>query len=70
MARAILSSAKHGAYLAIGLYVTMVLVITLSTQYQDRTELSPHIAQAFVTHGHGASSPAVDADARSGATGA
>ena len=35
MASAILTSAKHGAYLAIGLYVTMVLVVSLSAQSQQ-----------------------------------
>ena len=34
MAHAIITSAKHGAYLAIGLYVAMVLVISLSPQTQ------------------------------------
>ncbi|MBK5511799.1 hypothetical protein [Pseudomonas sp. TH15] len=36
MASAILTSAKHGAYLAIGLYVTMVLVVSIASQMEHR----------------------------------
>lgn len=32
MASTILTSAKHGAYVAIGLYLAMVLVVSLSAQ--------------------------------------
>ncbi|POA16794.1 hypothetical protein C1886_25310 [Pseudomonas sp. FW300-N1A1] len=34
MASAILTSAKHGAYIAIGVYVAMVLAVSLATQSQ------------------------------------
>ncbi|MCQ6254952.1 hypothetical protein [Pseudomonas sp. Q11] len=34
MASAILSSAKQGAYIAIGLYVALVLGVSLGVQYQ------------------------------------
>ncbi len=33
MASSILSSAKHGAYLAIGVYVAVMLAATLATQF-------------------------------------
>ena len=38
MARAIITSAKHGAYVAIGLYLVMVLVISLSPQSRQSVE--------------------------------
>jgi hypothetical protein len=69
MASAILSSAKHGAYLAIGLYVTMVLVITLGTQYQGFLETSLQASRALMPYGHQASSAAVEHGAAKGAAG-
>lgn len=33
MASAILSSARHGAYLAIGLYAAVMLAATIATQF-------------------------------------
>ncbi|WP_077045463.1 hypothetical protein [Pseudomonas sp. KK4] len=38
MASAIITSAKHGAYVAIGLYLVMVLVVSLSPQSQQAVE--------------------------------
>ena len=38
MASAILTSAKRGAYLAIGLYLGMVLIVSLSPQSQQTLE--------------------------------
>ncbi|AJO78328.1 hypothetical protein [Pseudomonas sp. MRSN 12121] len=35
MARSILTSAKRGAYVAIGLYLAMVLLVSLSAQTQS-----------------------------------
>jgi hypothetical protein len=42
MARAILSSARHGAYIAIGLYVALVLVVSVGAQYQGFVDSSLH----------------------------
>ncbi|NUU39012.1 hypothetical protein [Pseudomonas sp. C2B4] len=44
MARAIITSAKHGAYVAIGLYLVMVLVVSLSPQSQQTAEPPIHVA--------------------------
>lgn len=45
MASTLLTSAKHGAYVAIGLYVAMILVVTLSGQTQYSSE--PPIQVAY-----------------------
>ena len=45
MASTLLTSAKHGAYVAIGLYVAMVLVVTLSSQ--TRHTIEPPIQVAY-----------------------
>jgi len=42
MASAILSSAKHGAYIAIGFYVALVLLVSIGAQYQGAVEASLH----------------------------
>jgi hypothetical protein len=44
MASAILTSAKHGAYVAIGLYLAMVLVVSLSAQSQFTFEAPIQVA--------------------------
>ena len=44
MARAIITSAKHGAYVAIGLYLVMVLVVSLSPQSQQSFEAPIQVA--------------------------
>ncbi len=38
MASTIITSAKHGAYVAIGLYLVMVLVVSLSPQSRQTVE--------------------------------
>ncbi|WP_434650853.1 hypothetical protein [Pseudomonas sp. D1-2] len=50
MASAILICAKRGAYLAIGLYVTLVLIVSLGTQYQNVAEPSLQASAVSVTH--------------------
>lgn len=44
MASAIITSAKHGAYLAIGLYVVLVLVVSLSPQSRQPLEAPIQVA--------------------------
>ena len=47
MASAILTSAKHGAYLAIGLYVALVLVLVVSLSAQSQQPLQAPIQVAY-----------------------
>lgn len=60
MASAILTSAKHGAYLAIGLYVAMVLVISLSAQSQRDVQAPVQVAYPGIQFEHRAQNAAVD----------
>ena len=52
MASAILTSAKHGAYLAIGLYVAMLLVVSLSTQSQQSLQAPIEVAYPAIQFEH------------------
>ncbi|MGE8097268.1 hypothetical protein [Pseudomonas fluorescens] len=52
MASAILSSAKHGAYVAIGLYVAMVLVVSLSAQSQRVMQAPIQVAYPAIQFEH------------------
>ncbi|WP_434573635.1 hypothetical protein J3P89_10635 [Pseudomonas sp. Z1-14] len=61
MARAILSSARHGAYIAIGLYVALVLVVSVGAQYQGFVDSSLHASVATVAAERGAGKGAVGA---------
>jgi hypothetical protein len=45
MASTLLTSAKHGAYVAIGLYVAMILMVTLFGQ--TRHSIEPPIQVAY-----------------------
>ena len=60
MASAILTSAKHGAYLAIGLYVAMVLVVSLSTQLQQSLQGPIEVAYPAIQFEHRAQNVRVD----------
>ncbi|MBK5554172.1 MULTISPECIES: hypothetical protein [unclassified Pseudomonas] len=60
MASAILTSAKHGAYLAIGLYVTMVLIVSLSAQSQHDLQAPIQVAYPGIQFEHRAQSVVVD----------
>lgn len=44
MASAILTSAKRGAYLAIGLYLTVVLVVSIASQMEHRFDAPIQVA--------------------------
>jgi hypothetical protein len=61
MARAILSSARHGAYIAIGLYVALVLVVSLGAQYQGFVDSSLQASVSTVAVERGAGKGAVGA---------
>jgi len=60
MASAILTSAKHGAYLAIGLYVTMVFIVSLSAQSQHDLQAPIQVAYPGIQFEHRAQSVVVD----------
>ena len=48
MASAIISSAKFGAYLAIGLYLALVLVVSISSQLEHTFEAPIQVAHPGV----------------------
>jgi hypothetical protein len=52
MASAILTSAKHGAYVAIGLYLAMVLVVSLSIQSRDTADAPIEVAHPGIQFEH------------------
>ncbi|WP_223520779.1 hypothetical protein [Pseudomonas sp. GL-B-19] len=52
MASSILTSAKHGAYLAIGLYVILVLVVSLSAQTHRTVEAPIEVAYPGIQFEH------------------
>ena len=60
MASSIITSAKHGAYVAIGLYLVMVLVISLSPQSQQSVEPPIHVAHPGIQFEHRAGYAMVD----------
>ncbi|MEN2394400.1 MULTISPECIES: hypothetical protein [unclassified Pseudomonas] len=70
MASTILSSARHGAYIAIGLYVAMVLVVSLGAQYQGSAETSLQAARPSVHYGPPVARAALEHGAAKGAVGA
>ena len=70
MASAILSSARHGAYVAIGLYVAMVLVVSLSAQSQHIVEAPIQVAYPAIQFEHRAQNFGVEHSDVAGAVGA
>lgn len=60
MASTLLTSAKHGAYVAISVYVAMVLVVSLSTQSQRDTQAPVEVAYPATQFEHHASSTRLD----------
>ncbi|RON40845.1 hypothetical protein BK666_25455 [Pseudomonas frederiksbergensis] len=60
MASAILTSAKRGAYLAIGLYVAMVLVVSLSSQSQHERQAPVDVAYPGIQFEHRSQNAAAD----------
>ena len=70
MASAILTSAKHGAYVAIGLYLAMVLVVSLSPQSQSSFEAPIQVAHPGIQFEHRAQNARVDQAELAGVVGA
>jgi hypothetical protein len=60
MASAIITSAKHGAYVAIGLYLVMVLVVSLSPQSQQTIDPPIAVAHPGIQFEHRAQQASVD----------
>jgi hypothetical protein len=60
MARAIITSAKHGAYVAIGLYLVMVLVVSFSSQSQRTFEAPIQVAHPGIQFEHRAQQALAD----------
>ncbi|WP_095128266.1 hypothetical protein [Pseudomonas sp. Irchel s3h14] len=60
MASAIITSAKHGAYLAIALYVAMVLVVSLSPQSQQTLDAPIQVAYPGIQFEHRSQTAMVD----------
>ncbi|RON22090.1 MULTISPECIES: hypothetical protein [Pseudomonas] len=60
MASAIITSAKYGAYLAIGLYVAMVLLVSLSAQSQQSLQAPIQVAYPAVQFEHRTQNLTVD----------
>ncbi|WP_223549033.1 hypothetical protein [Pseudomonas sp. A-B-19] len=70
MASAILTSAKHGAYIAIGLYLAMVLLVSLSPQAQSTFEAPIQVAHPGIQFEHRAQNASVDQAEFAGVVGA
>ncbi|WP_415767465.1 hypothetical protein [Pseudomonas sp. ZB1P45] len=60
MASAIITSAKHGAYLAIGLYVVLVLVVSFSPQSQQTLDAPIQVAHPGIQFEHRSQTAMVD----------
>ncbi|WP_353742867.1 hypothetical protein WHX55_13535 [Pseudomonas fluorescens] len=70
MASAILTSAKHGAYVVIGLYLAMVLLVSLSAQSQSTFEAPIQVAHPGIQFEHRAQNAGVDQAELAGVIGA
>ncbi|WP_085711325.1 MULTISPECIES: hypothetical protein [unclassified Pseudomonas] len=70
MASSILTSAKRGAYLAIGLYLVMVLFVSLASQSQHSFDAPIQVAHPGVQFELRSQSAAVDSAELAGAVGA
>ncbi|MEW7859026.1 hypothetical protein [Pseudomonas chlororaphis] len=63
MAHSILTSAKHGAYVAIGLYLAMVLLVSLSAQTPSAVQPPIQVAYPAIQFEHRAQAAEHPADA-------
>ncbi|MEX5689611.1 MULTISPECIES: hypothetical protein [Pseudomonas] len=70
MTSAILTSAKRGAYVAIGLYLAMVLVFSLSPQSRQTLEAPIQVAHPGIQFEHRAQNATVDQAQTAGIAGA
>jgi hypothetical protein len=60
MVSAIITSAKHGAYLAIALYVILVLLVSLSPQSRQPLEAPVQVAHPGIQFEHRSQTAMVD----------
>lgn len=70
MASAIITSAKYGAYLAIALYVALVLVVSLSPQSQQSFEAPIQVTHPGIQFEHRAQNVVIDQADVAGVAGA
>ncbi|MHC8401293.1 hypothetical protein ACYZTX_17950 [Pseudomonas sp. MDT1-17] len=70
MASAFITSAKHGAYLAIGLYVVLVLAVSLSPQSRQPVEAPIQVAHPGIHFEYHPQSSMVDQAETAGVAGA
>ena len=70
MASTLITSAKHGAYVAIGLYLVMVLVFSLSPQSRQSVEAPIQVAHPGIQFEHRAQNAMVDQAELAGVGGA
>ncbi|WP_426204185.1 hypothetical protein [Pseudomonas sp. TWP3-1] len=70
MAHAIITSAKRGAYLAIGLYLVMVLFVSFASQSQHSFDAPIEVAHPGIQFEHRAQNAAVDGAEFAGVAGA
>ncbi|VVQ34139.1 hypothetical protein PS943_03728 [Pseudomonas fluorescens] len=70
MASSIITSAKYGAYLAIALYVAMVLVFSLSPQSHQTLDAPIQVAHPGIQFEHRSQNAMVDQAELSGVAGA
>lgn len=70
MASAIITYAKHGAYLAIALYVALVLVVSLSPQSQQSFEAPIQVAHPGIQFDHRVQNAVIDQADVAGVAGA
>ena len=70
MASAILTSARHGAYVAIGLYVAMVLLVSLSAQSQHTLDAPVQVDYPAIQFEHRAQNAVGEPAERVGVVGA
>lgn len=69
MASAIITSAKHGAYLAIALHVVLVLVVSLSPQSRQPLDAPIQVAHPGIQFEHRSHNAMVDQAELSGVAG-
>ncbi|WP_166217559.1 hypothetical protein [Pseudomonas atagonensis] len=70
MASAILTSAKRGAYLAIGLYLAVVLVVSIASQLEHNVDAPIQVAHPGIQFEHRTQGAMVDAAELAGVGGA
>ncbi|RON66175.1 hypothetical protein [Pseudomonas fluorescens] len=70
MASAIITSAKRGAYLAIGLYLALVLIVSVSSQMEHSFDAPIQVANPGIQFEHRSHSVMVDRAELAGVGGA